>query len=47
MIEEIKNYDVEVVLAFLKVIHEDDMKDILDNGRTQQQLECFLNPEQI
>lgn len=47
MIEEIKNYDIEVFLAFLKVIHEDDMKDILDNGRTQQQLECFLNPEQI
>lgn len=47
MIEEIKNYDIEVFLAFLKVIHEDDMKDILDNGRTQQQLECFLNQEQI
>ena len=47
MIEKIKNYDIEVFLAFLKVIHEDDMKDILDNGRTQQQLECFLNQEQI
>ena len=47
MIEEIKNYDIEVFLAFLKVIHEVDLKDILDNGSTQQQLESFLNPEQI
>ena len=47
MIEEIKNYDVEVFLAFLRVIHEDSLKNILDDGSVQLQLEQFLTPEEI
>ena len=47
MIEEIKNYDVEVFLAFLRVIHEDSLKNILDDGSGQLQLEQFLTPEEI
>ena len=36
MIDEIKNYDLRVFLAFLRVIHRSDLNQILDVGETRQ-----------
>ena len=47
MIEEAKNYDLKVFLAFLKVIHEEGLEDILDNGTTEQELRRYLGQENI
>ncbi len=30
MIEEVKNFDMEVFLAFMRIVHEDDFEDILN-----------------
>ncbi|MDD2959352.1 MAG: HD domain-containing protein [Lachnospiraceae bacterium] len=42
MIEEAKNYDLKVFLAFLNVIHEKDLDVILDKGSTEQYLGALL-----
>lgn len=39
MIEEVKNYDMEIFLAFLRVIHEEGIEDILDRRETEIELE--------
>lgn len=39
MIEEAKNYDMKIFLAFLRVIHEDGIEEILDRRETEIELE--------
>lgn len=39
MIEEVKNYDMEIFLAFLRVIHKEGIEDILDRRETEIELE--------
>lgn len=39
MIEEAKNYDMEIFLAFLCVIHEQDIEEILDKREIELELE--------
>lgn len=39
MIEEVKNFDMQVFLAFLKVIHEDGIEDLLDTEEISIELE--------
>lgn len=39
MIEEVKNFDMEIFLAFLRVIHEDGIEEILDREYTELEIE--------
>ncbi len=39
MIEEVKNFDMKIFLAFLNVIHQEDIEDILDKKELQIDLE--------
>ena len=41
MIEESKDYDIQVFLAFMNVVHSDDLKKILDTANLRQQLESL------
>lgn len=45
MIEEAKNYDVKVFLAFLNVIHGEDLAKLLDDGKTEEKLERYSGLE--
>ena len=45
MIEESKNYDIKVFLAFLTVIHEENLADLLEVGETEEYLKRFLKHE--
>ncbi|MCD7817478.1 MAG: HD domain-containing protein [Lachnospiraceae bacterium] len=38
MIEEVKNYDIQVFLAFMRVVHQPDLNDILDTDELEQKL---------
>ncbi|MDO4298691.1 MAG: HD domain-containing protein [Lachnospiraceae bacterium] len=38
MIEEAKNYDLQVFLAFMRVVHSDDLPEILEKQGTEEQL---------
>lgn len=38
MIEEVKNFDMKIFLAFLKVIHEEGIDDILDKNELEIEL---------
>jgi len=39
MIEEVKNFDMKIFLAFLNIIHQEDIEDILDKKELQIDLE--------
>lgn len=45
MIEEIKNYDLKVFLAFQRVVHEKGLEDILDNGEVEELLSRYFSQE--
>ncbi len=42
MIEESKNYDVEVFLAFLRVVHTQDLMELLDTAGLEEQLNRYM-----
>lgn len=46
MIEESKNYDLRVFLAFLRVIHQDGLEQILDLGETRELVHQLIYQEQ-
>lgn len=39
MIEESKDYDIQVFLAFMNVVHSDDLQKLLDTAKLREQLE--------
>lgn len=43
MIEEAKNYDIRVFLAFLDVIHEENLERLLDSQKQREELGRFLH----
>lgn len=44
MIEESRYYDIEVFLAFMRVVHSEDLTEILDRTSLEQHLEqCFAD----
>ena len=45
MIDEIKNYDLRVFLAFMRVIHGDHPEQILDDGNTERELQQLIYQE--
>ena len=45
MIDEIKNYDLRVFLAFMRVIHGDHLEQILDDGNTERELQQLIYQE--
>lgn len=47
MIDESKNYDIKVFLAFMRVIHEEDVNDLLENKETTEYLKRFLKNDII
>ncbi len=42
MIEECKNYDVEVFLAFMRVVHQPDLKELLDTSDLEEKLTRYM-----
>lgn len=42
MIDEAKNYDIQVFLAFMRVIHQEDSESLLENNDTTEYLKRFL-----
>ncbi len=45
MIEEIKYYDMKVFLAFMQVIHSDDLEEILDTEERRDRIAALLGEE--
>lgn len=46
MIEEARYYDIQVFLAFMRVIHGDDLENLLDTEEMEQELAAMLGPIQ-
>ncbi|MCD7746616.1 MAG: HD domain-containing protein [Lachnospiraceae bacterium] len=45
MIEECKNYDVEVFLAFMRVVHQPDLEQILDTSALEEKLIRYIRED--
>lgn len=45
MIDEVKNFDMEVFLGFLTLVHSIEMKEVLDFVNTINKKYCYVREE--